>query len=168
MGRIGAAHGIRGEVRIKSHTEVPIDIASYGPLTDKTGARRFEIVNARLAKDMVIARLKGVTDRTEAEKLNGTDLYVARSAIETPEDEDEFLQSDLIGLEVRDTEGRRLGRIKAILNYGASDIVEVALDAGGSALFPFTRAVVPEIDIDQGFATLVPPDESEVADADAS
>lgn len=159
MGRIGAAHGIKGEVRIKSHTENPIDIGTYGPLTDKLGEAQFEIAASRLSKGMVIARLKGVTDRNQAERLNGTELYVARDRLDLPADEDEFLQADLIGLEVREPDGRRIGQIKAILNYGASDILDVSLDDGGTALFPFTRAVVPDIRIEHGFVTLVAPEE---------
>ncbi|MCB1516229.1 MAG: ribosome maturation factor RimM [Hyphomicrobiaceae bacterium] len=162
MGRIGAAHGIKGEVRIKSHTEDPADIAAYGPLTDGTGKEQFEIVASRLSKGMVIARLKGVTDRNQAERLNGTDLYVARAVLGATENEDEFLQADLIGLEVREPDGRRIGQIKAILNYGASDILDVSLDEGGTALFPFTRAIVPDIFIEHGFVTLVAPEETVV------
>ncbi|RDE09704.1 ribosome maturation factor RimM [Pelagibacterium lacus] len=157
MGRIGAAHGIRGEVRITAYTEDPLAIAGYNPLeTDRNGLT-VSIARARLAKTVVIATLKGVTDRDAAEKLNGVSLYVARERLDAPE-EDEFYHADLIGLEVRLVDGSVLGTIAAVDNFGADDLLDVKLaDTGRSVYLPFTSAVVPELHIAAGHVIVLPP-----------
>ncbi|HWJ88143.1 MAG TPA: ribosome maturation factor RimM [Pelagibacterium sp.] len=158
MGRIGAAHGIRGEVRITPFTQDPLALASFDPLeTDRPGLV-VSITRARLAKTVLIATLKGVTDRNAAEALNGVSLYVARDRLDAPED-DEFYHADLIGLEVRLDDGAVLGTISAVENFGSDDLLDVRLAGGRKSVYlPFTRAVVPEIQIAQGYVVAVPPE----------
>ncbi len=161
LGIIGAAHGVKGEVRIKSYTADPLDIGAYGPLTAFDG-RRFEVASVRSAKDVVVARLKGVDDRNAAETLNGTQLFVDRSVLPEPEEEDEFLHADLIGLRAETAEGAALGRVSAIHNFGGGDAVEIQPARGPSLMLPFTKAAVPVIDIAGGRIVVVPPAESEI------
>ena len=158
MGRIGAAHGIKGEVRITSFTEEPLALVDYGPLaTDKPGLV-IEIENARATTNVLVARLKGVTDRTAAEKLNGVELYVDRDKLPPPSDDDDFYHADLIGLEARLTDGTVLGTVTAIPNYGASDLIEVRDGrTGDTFLFPFTKAVVPEVKLADGYIVIDAP-----------
>lgn len=158
MGRIGAAHGIRGEVRILSFTENPLDIAAYGPL-DTNRSHQIEIVKSRLAKNMVIATIKGVTDRTAAEKLNGTELFIARDRLPAIEDEDDYYHADLVGLEARLEDGTVLGKVLALPNFGADDLIEIGTKSKSATLYPFTRAVVPEIHLEDGYLLIVPPSE---------
>lgn len=159
LGRIGAAHGIQGEVRIKSFTEDPMDITTYGELIDPKGNRTFSIQKARVAKTMLVARLKGIADRNAVELLNGVELYVHRDQIAVPDDEDEFLYSDLEGLEARQADGSVFGTVKTIVNYGASDILEIKKSTGGLELLPFTKAIVPEVNIAEGYVTIILPSE---------
>lgn len=158
LGTIGAAHGIKGEVRITSHTQEPEAIASYGPLDTNRPGLTITIESARLQKTVLIARLKGVRDRNEAELLNGTELYIDRSRLPDPEDEDDFYHADLIGLDARLESGVSIGKVTALHNHGAGDILEVQDDrSGDSFLFPFTKAVVPTIKIADGYLTIAPP-----------
>ncbi len=161
LGRIGAAHGIKGEVRIQSFCAAPLDIASYGPLATGRGDTTIEIVKARMARDMVIARLAGVSDRSAAEALNGTELFVAREKLPPEDDEDDFYYADLIGLAVRTPEGRTIGTVSTVEDHGAGDVVEIALSSGASALYAFTKANFPEIAVPQGYIVLDPPAEIE-------
>lgn len=146
LGVIGAAHGIKGEVRIKAFTGDPLAIAGYGPLVDEKG-RRFEITDARAAKEVVVARLKGVATREAAEALNGVQLFVTRDKLPASEDEDEFLQADLIGCSVVGPDGTVLGSVTSVDNYGAGDLLDIATPDGRSILMPFTKAFAPRIDI---------------------
>ncbi|WP_332684695.1 ribosome maturation factor RimM [Bosea sp. (in: a-proteobacteria)] len=146
LGVIGAPHGIKGEVRIKAFTGDPLALAEYGPLTDEQG-RRFEIASLRPAKEVVVARLKGVTSREGAETLNGVRLFVERSRLAAPEDEDEFLQADLVGCSVFAPDRAILGKVTAVANYGAGDLLDIETPDGRSVLMPFTKAFAPRIDI---------------------
>jgi 16S rRNA processing protein RimM len=157
LGVIGAAHGIKGEVRIKAFTADPLAIAEYGPLTDEKG-RRFEIAEIRPAKEVVVARLKGITSREAAESLNGVNLFVSRDKIPAPEDEDEFLQADLIGCAVVGPDGVVLGTVTTVANYGAGDLLDILLPDGRSVLMPFTKAFAPRIDIAARRIEAVPPE----------
>jgi 16S rRNA processing protein RimM len=159
MGRIGAAHGIRGEVRLNSFTEDPEAIAAYGELSTNRPGLIITILSARPAKNVLVARLKGVTDRNAAEALNGVELFVPRDRL-PPADEDEFYHADLVGLEARREDGSVIGRVAALPNYGAGDLIEIETDSGETLLLPFTRATVPQIDIPAGYLTLVPPAET--------
>ncbi|HZY68906.1 MAG TPA: ribosome maturation factor RimM [Devosia sp.] len=162
MGRIGAAHGIKGEVRITSFTAEPLAIKDYGPLaTDRPGLV-VEIEAARATTNVLVARIKGVADRNAAEKLNGVELYVDRDKLPPPEDADDFYQADLIGLEARLADGTVLGTVTAIPNFGASDLLEVRDGRSGDTfLYPFTKAVVPEIRIAEGFLVIEVPVDAE-------
>jgi 16S rRNA processing protein RimM len=165
LGVIGAAHGIKGEVRIKTFTGDPLAIADYGPLSDDKG-RSFEIADIRPAKEVVVARLKGVTSREAAESLNGVQLFVARDQIPEPDDEDEFLQADLIGCAVVGPDGATLGTVTAVENYGAGDLLDIALPDGRSVLMPFTKAFAPRIDVASRRIEAVPPEGLFEADDD--
>jgi 16S rRNA processing protein RimM len=159
VGEIGAAQGLKGEVRLRSYTQDPAEIAAYGPLQDETGAKLIEIERVRVTPKAVIARVKGVTTREGAEALNGTKLYLARAALPARE-EGEWYVADLIGLDAVDTSGAPLGTVVGVHNFGASDLVEVApADGGETLLVPFTEAAVPEVDIENGRLVLVPPEE---------
>lgn len=159
LGKIGAAHGIRGEVRISAFTEDPLAIAAYGPLATDRPRLVITITDARVAKNVVIARLKGVADRNGAEALNGVSLYIDRDRLPETEDEDEFYHADLIGLAVRGEDGDVMGEVVTLANFGADDLLEIRLSGARQTVYlPFTRAVVPVVDIAGGHVVVVPPD----------
>jgi len=158
IGFITGAHGLGGEVRLKLHTNDHDAIAAYGPLEDESAGRLFELLELRQGKGALIARLKGIGNREAAEALKGTKLYVDRTKLPAPPD-GEWYQADLIGLEVVDIAGARLGSVHAVQNYGAGDLLEVKLDSGkASVLVPFRAAIVPEVDIAAGRIVIDPPD----------
>lgn len=162
MGRIGAAHGIKGEVRLQSFAQVPMDIVGYSPLETNDPGVTITIETARDAGNgMLVVRLKGVPDRTAAEKLNGTELFIDRGRL--PEaDADDFYHADLVGLEARRTDGHILGRVIAVPNFGAGDILEIRDGTSGDTfLYPFTRAVVPQVDVAAGYLVIEPPLDAE-------
>jgi 16S rRNA processing protein RimM len=162
LGRIGAAHGIRGEVRIQSFTEDPLAIATYGPLATNRPGLTITILTARTTTNVLVARLEGVNDRTAAEKLNGVELYVDRDLLPAPEDEDDFYHADLIGLRAQLEDGTLVGLVTAVPNFGAGDLLEVRDERSGDTyLYPFSKAVVPEIRIADGYLVLVPPIEAD-------
>lgn len=158
VGRFGAAHGIRGEVRIKSFTDDPLTLAKFKTLTTASGDP-LTLTKARLTKNMLIASVKGISDRNAAEALNGKDIFAPRTALDSDTEEDEFLYADLIGLEARAEDGTRLGVVTAIDNYGAGDILSVKLDGGKTELLPFTLAVVPTVKVPEGYLVISPPAE---------
>jgi 16S rRNA processing protein RimM len=149
VARIGAAHGVRGQVKLWTFTEDPLAVKRYGPLASKDGARQFEVTHAREAKGHLIATLKGVATRDEAERLNGIELYIARERLPAAA-VDEYYHADLIGLAAVNSAGDPLGRVIAIHNFGAGDIIEIAPTHGMSLLLPFTNAVVPSVDLAGG------------------
>ena len=158
LGQIGAAHGIKGEVRIATHTQDPLAIGRYGPLDTDTPGVTVTLSKMRLQKNVVIAHIKGVSDRTAAEKLNGTNLYLDRSKLPETDDEDDFYHADLLGLEARLESGVVLGTISAIPNFGAGDLIEIRdPQSGDTYLYPFTKAVVPHVRIADGYLTIVVP-----------
>ncbi|ADZ68532.1 ribosome maturation factor RimM [Polymorphum gilvum] len=169
MARIGAAHGVRGEVRVKPFGDDPLSFADYGPLETADGSRRFEVVGARVQKTVVITRFKGIDDRTAAEALNGLDLYVPRERLPEPGD-DEFYHADLIGLEAVDAAASRFGTVVAVQDFGAGDLLEIRPDRGRSFYVPFTQAFVPTVDLAAGRVVLDLPDDylSEGTDEDRS
>ena len=146
IARIGAPHGVRGAVKLWTFTEDPFAVQAYGPLVTKDGARSFEVATAREAKGHLVATLKGIATREEAERLNGIELYVAREKL--PEtDDNEYYHADLIGLSAVSPAQEPIGRVVAIHNFGAGDIIEIAPPSGPTLLLPFTNAVVPTVDL---------------------
>lgn len=164
LGRISAAQGLKGEVRITSFTADPADIAAYGSLLDETG-KSFIIESLRVIKGTVLAaRLSGVGDRTAAEKLKGTALYVEKARLPAVED-DEWYHEDLIGLRAHSPEGDAIGDIVAVQNYGAGDLLEIRLkDSRQTVFVPFTQAAVPEVDVKAKRVVVIPPEELDERD----
>jgi 16S rRNA processing protein RimM len=149
MAVIGTAHGIKGELRVKTFTGDPMALADYGPLYAKDG-RAFEIEAIRPVGEMVVVRFKGLRDRTAAEGLTGTELFVDRSVLPA-EEEDEFYHADLVDLAIRDETGADAGKVVAVQNYGGGDILEITFQGRKGLLIPFSQAAVPEVDIAGGF-----------------
>ncbi len=160
VARIGAAHGVRGAVKLWTFTEDPFAVTRYGPLATKDGARAFEVAQAREGKGHLVATLKGVTTRNEAERLNGLELYVAREKLPATDDS-EYYHTDLIGLAAVSAADEPLGKVIAIHNFGAGDIIEIAPPRGATMLLPFTNAVVPTVDIAGGRVVIELPQEIE-------
>ena len=161
IARFGAAHGVRGDIKLWSFTESPLAVADYGPLEAADG-RTFELESVRTQKDFLVARVSGVSDRDAAERLRNLELYVPRDRL-PPIDEDEtWYISDLIGLAVQDTNGVAVGKVTAVHNFGAGDVVEIALGAGGPMLMlPFTGDTVPEVHVSAGRIVVVLPTETD-------
>lgn len=162
MGRIGAAHGIKGEVRIQSFTEDPLTLVDYGPLATSKPGLTVTILSARTTTNVLVARLAGVNDRTAAEMLNGVELFVPRALLPETDDEDDFYHADLIGLRARLIDGTEIGVVAAVPNFGAGDLLEIRDPrAGDTYLYPFSKAVVPEIKVADGYLVIAPPIETE-------
>jgi 16S rRNA processing protein RimM len=159
LGRITGVHGLKGEVKIIAYTGEPDDIAAYGGLTSADGAQRFHISAIRSVKGgTVIATLGGVTNCEEAGKLRGTDLYVSRTALPPPEDDDEYYHSDLIGLKAVSPDGETIGKIIAVHNFGAGDLLEIRFEGERQARFiPFENTHVPRIDLNARQAVVLKP-----------
>jgi 16S rRNA processing protein RimM len=157
LGEIGAAQGLKGEVRLRSYTQDPAAIAGYGALEDEQG-RAIEIDSVRVTPKALIARVKGVTTREAAEALTHTKLYIDRARL--PErDEDEWYHLDLIGLKAIGQDGVEIGAVVGVHNFGAGDLIEIAPAGGGSTvLVPFTNDTVPEVDVEAGRIMLDPPE----------
>ncbi|MCP8938690.1 ribosome maturation factor RimM [Alsobacter sp. SYSU M60028] len=172
VGVFGAPHGVRGELRLKSYTDDPLAIAGYGRLADSAGKRQFVLASARLVKDdMLVVRVEGVNDREAAAALTNVKLHVPRARLPEPEDEEEFYRADLIGLRVEDEDGALLGTIGAVLDFGAGDILEMLpVDGGRPVMLPFSKSVVPVVDVRGGRIVARPPvlvQEEEAGDDEA-
>lgn len=150
MAVIGAAHGIKGELRVKTFTGDPLALADYGLLYTKDG-RSLEITDIRPANNMVVVRFKGVNDRNAAEALTNVELFVERSALPDDADDGEFYHTDLMGLAVRDETGATVGKVIAVQNFGGGDILDIHYQGRNGVLIPFTEAAVPVVDIAGGF-----------------
>ena len=158
VARIGAPHGVRGEVKFWSFTADPAAVAGYGPFETADG-RLVEIDTLRPAKEFFVARLKGVTDRDAAERLRNAELFVSRDRLPDTAGSDEFYHADLIGLAVVDAAGGALGTVAAMHNFGAGDLIEVRPAAGrDTVMLPFTQSVVPLVDIAGGRIVVAPPE----------
>jgi 16S rRNA processing protein RimM len=160
VARIGAAHGVRGAVKLWTFTEAPLAVMNYGPLATKDGARQFEVTHAREAKGHLVATLKGVATREDAERLNGVELYIARAKLPAT-DKNEYYHAYLIGLAAVTAANEPLGRVVAIHNFGAGDIIEIAPEHGATMLLPFTNAVVPTVDLAGSRVVIELPEEIE-------
>jgi len=158
VGVIAGAFGVRGEVRLKSFCSAPEDIANYGPLWTEDGARSFTVEITRPVKNGFAALIEGVSSKESADALRGTRLFVDRTALPSLPD-DEFYHADLIGLDVVDTGGAALGRVTAVHNHGAGDLLEVSGPGlKNPVLLPFTRAAVPTVDLAAGRIVADPPE----------
>ncbi|WP_240035543.1 ribosome maturation factor RimM [Hwanghaeella grinnelliae] len=167
VGVVTAPHGVRGLVKVKSFTEEPSDMVAYGLLSDQTGRKTFQMDIVGEAKGQLIVRMDGIADRNAAEDLKGQKLFIHRSALPETE-EDEFYHADLIGLRTVLADGSPHGLIKAVYDFGAGDLLEVALDDAGMTYLPFTREVVPTIDLVAGTATVIPPTEVDAVEVEGA
>lgn len=166
MAKIGAPHGVRGELRVKSFTDNPLALGDYGPLFDSNG-NKFTITSSRPAKNVIVVRFKEVTTREAAEALTNCELFIERDALPEveDEDEDEFYLSDLIGMKAQDSDGNIIGIVRDVPNFGADDLLEITPvnseghSSGQTYFLPFTKKVVPEINIKLGVVTILPPEE---------
>jgi 16S rRNA processing protein RimM len=156
VGAIAGAFGVAGEVRLKSFCADPAAIGTYGPLFTEDGTRSFKVRLTRPVAGGLGARLSGVATKEAADSLKGTTLWVSRDRLPAAGD-DEYYHADLIGLEVRDTGGALLGKVSAVHNHGAGDLIEVT-GPGGTLLLPFTREIVPTVDLTAGRIVADPPE----------
>ena len=157
VAKIGAAHGLGGEVRLYAFTDDPLALRSLGPLEDEAGKQSFRLLSLRPAKDHLIARLEGIGDRTAAERLTNVSLFVQRARLPTL-DAATFYHADLVGLRVETKSGERIGTIAAVQNFGAGDLLEIAPTGGGeSVMIPFLDSYIPLVDVAQGRIVADPP-----------
>jgi 16S rRNA processing protein RimM len=167
VARFGAAHGVRGEIKLWSFTADPLAIADYGPLETKDGKRQIVIDALRPNKDFLVARIDGVADRNAAEALRNVELYLPRERLPEIDEDDTWYYADLVGLAAVAPDGADVGTVAAVYNFGAGDIVEIAPAAGGKTLLlPFTEAVVPEVDVKAKRIVVVLPAEIEAREGD--
>ncbi len=161
VGRVAGAFGVKGEVRIRAYTDDPMTLLTFRTLSTADGAPALTLISGRTAKGELIARVAEVAAKEQADAMRGLELHVPRSALPPP-DEEEFYQADLIGLQARAPDGTVLGKIKAVLNFGAGDLLEVTPDGGGPTwMVAFTRANAPELDFEAGNVVIVRPVETE-------
>ena len=156
VARLGAAHGVRGEIRVNAFGDDPQALIGYGALATSDG-RSFRIRSLKMVGGRLVGRLDGVADRNAAEALTGIDLYVDRDRLPPPDDDDTFYQADLLGLAVETPDGTPLGTVVAVPDYGAGELLEIAPPRGPTLLLPFTRAAVPVVDIAGGRVVVDPP-----------
>ena len=156
LGVITGAHGLDGAVLVRSFTADPASIGAYGKLADAEAKRSFDLKVRRVTAKGVVAKIVGIADRTAAEGLKGVELYIERGVLPEPE-EDEVYVADVIGLRVEGKDGRLMGTVTSMDNYGAGDVMEVTLDLGGKLLLPFTKAAVPLVDVVAGRVVVDPP-----------
>jgi 16S rRNA processing protein RimM len=160
VGRVAGAFGVRGEVRITAFTAEPLALLDYRTLTREDGSPGLTLSSGRAAKGGIVARAAEVETREQAEALRGLRLYIPRDVFPEPE-EDEFYVTDLIGLSVETPAGEPLGRVKAVQDFGAGDLLEIQPPEGASWYLPFTREAVPEVRLAEGKVVAVPPEEVE-------
>ena len=151
LGKIVGVHGIRGEVKVKSFTAVDKDIANYGVLTDKDATQQFSLKVTGHSKDLLRVKIKGIDDRTSAEKLLGTELYASREVLPTVEAEEVYYETDLVGLKVYDEDKNEVAKVIGFYNFGAGDILEIKLKSGRAEMLPFNKGYVPTINLDEGY-----------------
>ncbi|HUK59634.1 MAG TPA: ribosome maturation factor RimM [Stellaceae bacterium] len=156
LGIITAPHGVKGLVRVKSFTGEPDALTRYGALESEAGAP-VALALVGMAKGVVLARIQGIADRDEAERMKGTRLYLPRAALPEPEPE-EFYHADLLGLAAELADGTVIGRVRAVHNFGAGDSIEIAREGTAPLVVPFTRAVVPVVELEKGRIVVAPPE----------
>jgi 16S rRNA processing protein RimM len=157
VAKIGAAHGLRGEVRLYAYTREPMAVRDYGPFEDERGERSLVLKTVRDAGDHLVARFEGVNDRDAARALTNISLYVPRERLPVPE-ADSFYHADLVGLSVRTKDGGAFGTVVAVQDFGAGGILEIKPAAGGEpVMLPFVEAFVPEVDLEGGVIVVDPP-----------
>jgi len=165
VARIGAAHGVRGEVKLWSFTEDPAAVAGYGPLETQDGTRHFEIEALRPAKDHFVARIAGIGDRDAAERLRNLELFIPRSRLPQIDETDTFYHADLVGLDVVTPDGAQIGTVRALHNFGAGDIIEIMpAGSGEPVMLPFNEVTVPKVDLEAKQIVVVRPVEIETRD----
>jgi 16S rRNA processing protein RimM len=158
VAKIGAAHGLRGEVRLQVFTEDPDAVVGYGELESEDGTRKFRVSSLRPAKGHFIAKFEGVNDRNASELLTNTQLFVSREKLPEIEEAETFYHADLIGLRVEDRSGKTFGVVGAVRNYGAGDLIEVSAKPNApGTLVPFIEQFVPEVDLKKGRVVIDPP-----------
>jgi 16S rRNA processing protein RimM len=162
LGVVIGAQGLKGEVKVKTFTQSPDRLGAYGPLHTKDG-KSFRATFLRETKDGAVVALEGVNGRNAAEALKGAELFVPRTAL-PKEDADEFYHADLIGLRAEDTEGRAMGTVRALHNFGAGPVIELVRDDGDEVFLPFTREVAQQIDIEGGRIVIAAPEEVEAGE----
>jgi 16S rRNA processing protein RimM len=162
VAKIGAAHGVRGEVKLWPFTQDPMAVADYGPLETKDGARRFEIETVRAAGNHLVARLKGVADRDAAQTLTNIELYVPRDRLPAIDEDHTYYHSDLVGLDAIGEDGAQIGTVHAVHDFGAGSVLEITpLGSGDTLMLPFTEITVPKVDLAAKQVVIVPPAEIE-------
>lgn len=161
VGRVAGAFGVRGEVRITTFTQDPMALLAYRDLRQEDGSPALSLTAARPSKGGIIVKAKEVATPEQANALRGLRLHVPRQALPEPEEE-EFYHADLIGLAARTPEGETLGEVKAVMNFGAGDMLEIAPASGGQSWYlPFTKAAAPEVNLKDGYVLVVRPEETE-------
>ena len=160
VGVVVGAHGIKGAVRVKSFTEDPADLVGFGPVEDEAGRHKYQLTMLGESKGLILVRMAGVADRNAAEALKGVKLWVPKAALPQPEEE-EYFYSDLIGMRAERADGAEMGRVKGVFDFGGGVIIEIE-GPGGAVMLPFTRAVVPLVDVAGKRLVIEPPDEVEV------
>jgi 16S rRNA processing protein RimM len=165
VAKIGAAHGVRGEVKLWPFTQDPMAVADYGPLETKDGAHRFEIEMVRAAGSHLVARLKGISDRDAAQALTNTELYVPRDRLPAIDEDHTYYHSDLVGLDAVSEDGAQIGTVHAVHDFGAGSVLEITpLGSGDTLMLPFTETTVPKVDLAARQVVVVPPAEIEARD----
>ncbi len=163
VAQVSGAFGVKGEMRVTAHTDDPLSLLAYSPLKGADGAPALTLTTGRAVKGALIGRAREVATREQAESLRGLRLYVDRADLPAP-DEDEFYLTDLVGLAARSPDGETLGRVRSVHNFGAGDLLEVApADGAASWWAPFTRTVVPDVRIADGFVVIDRPAEIEAS-----
>ena len=160
VAQIGAAHGLKGKVRLRSFTQEPTDFATYGPLETEDGSRHLEVEETRFAKDHFVVAFEGIDDRNAAEALRNVNLYVAREKLPNVDEDSTFYHADLVGLSAITRDKSSFGEVIAVQNFGAGDILEIRRGDGSVLMLPFTEAAVPEIDLAGGTIVVDPPADS--------
>ncbi len=159
MAEIVGVHGVKGAVKLKVFSDTPDALPEYAPLCDADEKRIFEFLSYRQHGNIWLAEIKGLSDRTQAEKMRGLKLYVPRDRLPDIDDEDTFYHADLIGLSVIDNaDQKKLGKVITVANFGAGDLLDVKPAKGASFYIPFTKSVVVSIDKDKGeILAYIPP-----------